>query len=203
MPRPALNRGTPSRGRRCAAVLAFASLLTACSSQPAHRALNRPSQSSHPGPTMPTPDVLGPLLPLPPNQLRAATDVAVRFAALQATYRFDEPPQAYLAYLHPLTSRQLYNDLARDASTPGIDTQRTNNHLIATAQAIPVRIRAIMATSVIVVVSVHQTLTTTETRQRTDQVAITVTTDGGAWSVTSIQPAALGDAGDSTDADQQ
>lgn len=150
---------------------------------------------------MPTPDVPGSLLPLPPNQLRSATDVAVRFVALQATHRFDESPQAYLARLRPLTSRQLYNDLARDAFTPGIDTQRTNDHLIATASATPVRIRAIMASSVIVVVAVRQTLTTT--RRRSDQVAVTVSTDGSTWTVTSIQSAALGDAGDTTDADQQ
>jgi hypothetical protein len=138
------------------------------------------------------------LLPLTTADLMVGIRRATGFAATYATYRYDETPRAYLARLQPMATPELYAALTRTAATPGLRTQPTSGHESATAQAAPDKLRAVGATSLIIICYIHQTITTsTGTRQNLQRLAVTaIKTTDGTWLINDIQPADGGDQGD-------
>jgi len=65
------------------------------------------------------------LLPFTRQQLTEAAALAGQFTALYGTYRYDQPPAAYLARLEPLTTSALQSALAQGFTAPGLIQQRT------------------------------------------------------------------------------
>ena len=140
------------------------------------------------------------LLPFDRRGLRAAVQLAARFATAYATRT---RPSAYLQRLKPLVTPSLYKEIARGTAATGVPHQ-TNGRLRA------VRTRTIGPTSVIVVATATLTPASgSRARVQTLPLAITVTATGAdeplgrewAWVVNSVQPAAEGDTGDSADGD--
>ncbi|TDB89124.1 hypothetical protein E1264_09135 [Actinomadura sp. KC216] len=181
-----------------------ASLLTACALRPPvndGHTTTPSSASPTPATTGATPAKVTDLLPLTHHQLNAAIRLAADFTTAYGSHRYDQSAQAYLARLRPITTPELYAALARAASTPSIQTQRTRDHETATAHATATKIRTIGPSSLIVLVDLHQDITTTAGRhQRTQHLAVTtIKTGQNDWDIHDIQPANAGNAGD-TDA---
>lgn len=159
----------------------------------------RPSIAACPGAT----SDIDRLLPFDHRGLRAAIQLAARFATAYATRT---RAASYLQQLKPLVTPSFYRDIARDTAATGV-AHHTNARL-RTARA-----RAIGPTSVIVVATATLTpmasTAGTGTRGQTLRLAITVTATHPneplsrerAWIVNSVQPAADGDTGDSADGD--
>lgn len=165
----------------------------------AHRTATR-------GPTTaaPTPHStagLDAMLPLSQQELQTATRLAARFTAAQASYRYNQPPQTYLARLRPMVTGEFYGELARSALAPGLLSTRRRHHVIATAQATPAKIRMLASGSVIALVGVHQHVTaTTGQYDHHEWRAVTVIKTSRGWKTSDAQPANSGDAGGTNNA---
>jgi hypothetical protein len=197
---------TPDRIAGTCLITAFtciiASALTSCSARPdEHYASSQAAPASPANTVQPTADV-DVLLPLPRAELTVAVRLATGFAATYSTYRYDETPQHYLARLRSNATPDLYAALSRNAATPGTRAERTQEHETATAQAAPTKLRVIASDSLILILDVRQLVTTTtDTRRRTQHLAVTaVKTNNGDWAISDIQPATAGDQGDTSDA---
>jgi hypothetical protein len=126
--------------------------------------------------------------------------VAAGVAAAQATYRYDETPQAYLTRLRPKLTAEMYQQFARAVSTAALQDRRARDHEIATARASIDRLRMIAPTSVIAIVQLNcSTTTIAGSRHHSKQLVITAVKTHHTWMVSDIQPASLGDNGDTTD----
>ena len=177
--------------------------------------LHRPTTRSEPGPGVPdqshptragmtslappprlTSAEAARLLPFTPDQIAEAADLAARFIAAYGTYRYDEPPSAYLQRLTPMMSAQLRPAIERAADDPATLTQRRRTEEVATTQARPNTIRAIGPSSITIVLTATQTITTAHaTRQDTSRYAATLTCTHDGWSMYAIELAATGDTG--------
>ena len=184
-----------SRGCRAAAFLAVAGLLCggcallprAPASQPAHPAAPatlRPAAAAPP---------LASILPFPPARLQAAAALAARFTTAWDTWSWRQSPATWLAILRPMAASSLYPALAQAASTPALLAQRTAARQTAAATASALQIRDLTPGSVTITVTIRQVITATSgTSQSTASYAITLTPDGGGWSVWDIEPATAG-----------
>ena len=182
------------RARLAATIAAAIALLVSCTPTPSPHAA--PSRRGTPTPDASRSAAAGALLPLSPADLSTAIRVATGFAAAYATYSYTEPPRTYLARLRPAITSELYATLARGAATPGVLSRRTRDHETAAAQATPEQIRAIGPASLILIVSLHQNITSsTGPRHQTEQLAVTATNNAGTWLVSDVEPASAGDAG--------
>jgi hypothetical protein len=197
---------TPDRIAGICLITAFACMmgaLTSCSVRlDGHHASSSPATPASPANTVqPTTDVNA-LLPLPRADLTAAVRLATGFAATYSTYRYDETPQDHLARLRRNATPELYAALSHSAATPGTRAERTREHEAATAQAAPAKLRIIASDSLILILDVHQVVTTkTGTRRSTQHLAVTaVNTNNGDWAISDIQSATAGDQGDTSDA---
>lgn len=188
---------TDRTARRCRATafLAVAALL--CGSC----ALLPRAPASHPAdPAAPAtlrPAAAGPplasILPVPPARLQAAAALAGRFTTAWDTWSWRQSP-AWLAILRPMAaSSLLYPALAQAASTPALLAQRTAARQAATATTSALQIRDLTPGSVTITVTIRQVITATSgTSQSTASYAITLTPDGGGWSVWDIEAATAG-----------
>ena len=90
-------------------------------------------------------------------------------------------------------SSLLYPALAQAASTPALLAQRTAARQAATATTSALQIRDLTPGSVTITVTIRQVITATSgTSQSTASYAITLTPDGGGWSVWDIEAATAG-----------
>jgi hypothetical protein len=137
------------------------------------------------------------LLPFSRRDFATAADLARRFTAAYATYRYDEDPRAYGGRLRPLVTDKLLSDLVNSQAAPGIIDQRKRDQTVAVGTATLDSIRDIEANSVIFVVTGRQQLSTAAGQSEdTKRYAVTVTRDGGVWRVYAFEPADAGQAGD-------
>lgn len=144
-----------------------------------------------------TADEAARLLPFNPRQIAEAADLATRFISTYGTYRYDEPPSAYLQRLTPMMSAQLRPAIERAASDPNTLTQRRRTQEVSATQALPEAIRAIGPSSITIMLVATQTITTAHaTRPETSRYAATLIPTHDGWSLYAIELAATGDTGD-------
>ncbi|MFI0350893.1 hypothetical protein [Actinomadura sp. 9N407] len=96
------------------------------------------------------------LLPVPQPDLAAATELARQFITAYGSYRYDQPAEAYLARLRPITSDELYQRLARSAHNSAVLATRQREQTIVVANARVIRIHDLQANAIILLVSGHQ-----------------------------------------------
>ncbi|TDD23810.1 hypothetical protein E1287_38650 [Actinomadura sp. KC06] len=138
------------------------------------------------------------LLPFTREQLSDAVQLATRFTAAYASYRFDEDPQTYLDRLNPMMSTQLQPVIARAATHPGTLDRRRRDHEVTVAHARPEAIRALGPTSITVLLTTTAKITNRHSdRQDTTRYAVTVTDHDGTWQVYAIELASTGNTGQS------
>ncbi len=192
---------TPDRRLLTGCAMLTTTVLAACAPHPVPTGHPTPTSTVSPDGAA-SPDIEA-LLPVSRADLTTAIWRSTQTAATYLTYRYDESPRAYLARLQPLVTPELYAALARAAATPGVRAQRTRDHEIATARAIPIKLRMIGPASVVLLTTaVRDITTTTGHRRQADQLAVTATKSiDGTWGVADIEPAAAGDDGDTSDAD--
>jgi len=136
---------------------------------------------------------LASILPFPPARLQAAAALAARFTTAWDTWSWRQSPATWLAILRPMAASSLYPALAQAASTPALLAQRTAARQTAAATASALQIRDLTPGSVTITVTIRQVTTATSgTSQSTASYAITLTPDGGGWSVWDIEPATAG-----------
>jgi hypothetical protein len=188
---------------RITAFACIISALASCTTRPyGHHASFSPTAPAPPANTVLATTDVNALLPLSSADLTTAVRLATGFAATYATYRYDETPQSYLARLRPTATPELFAALSRTAATPASNTERRREREAATAQAIPAKLRALAPDSLILILDVRQVITnTTGTRRSTQHLAVTaVKANDGTWAISDIQPATVGDQGDTPDA---
>jgi hypothetical protein len=146
-----------------------------------------PSTQTTPRPDTTAPDV-GQLLPFSPHQIAEAASLASAFTAAYGTYRHDEEPQHYLRRLEAMISPQLRPRIARTSTDPDTLLQRRRAQENSDAHAHLETIRAITPTSITVVITATQQLTTTHvTRRETTRYTLTLTPSPCGWRVHSIE----------------
>jgi hypothetical protein len=138
------------------------------------------------------------LLPFSQSDFAAAADVAQRFTALYGTYRFDEDPKSYVARLQGLVTDDLRAKLDKDAVTPGLIDQRKQDQVVAQGSSSIDSIRTFEPNSIIFLVTGRQQVTKAGGAPSTDsaQFAVTVSRDTASWQVYAVEPADVGQAGD-------
>lgn len=138
------------------------------------------------------------LLPVDDKHLAAAADLARRFIVAYGTYRYDEPPQAFLDRITPLVGEQLHTELDRAARDETLRAQRSRDRVVATADARVRSIRHLDADSIDFVITGDQHIATAAgDSDDTTDFAVTLTTEGDGWTVYAVQPATAGQSGDS------
>ncbi|WP_165966998.1 hypothetical protein, partial [Actinomadura sp. 7K507] len=172
------------------------------SPQPRSSTADAPDSITYSGPTTAA-EVVG-LLPLDAEQIAATVQAARRFITAYGTWRYDESPETYLARLAPLMSAQLRPQMERAATDPTTTTQRHRLQQSSTAQARAEAIRSLGPSSITVIVTGIQHLSTPHTAwQETSRYAVTLThhapEKGNGWRVYAFDLAATGDTGDVPD----
>ncbi|RSN64120.1 hypothetical protein [Actinomadura sp. WAC 06369] len=137
------------------------------------------------------------LLPFSRAEFATAAEVAQKFVAAYATYRYDEEPRKYDERLSPLVTEQLRGELARAHASAGLVAQRRQDRTVATGTASLDRVRDIGDNSIIFLVTGTQTVTAggKETGEN-KRWAVTVVRDGGSLRVYAFEPADAGQEGD-------
>lgn len=165
-----------------------------------------PSPSSSASGTQPGSPSADQLLPVAPQEITRAAQLARHFVAAYGTYRFDETPDTYLNRLTPMMDGELRRQITKSASAGALLTQRRRDQVISTADARLDGIRDLSAGSIIFLATEIEHLSSGG--KHSDQVAryaVTVTnthsgtgTDFGTgdWAVTAIELASIGDTGD-------
>jgi len=132
-------------------------------------------------------------LPFSQADLAKAAGVTQAFGAAYDTFSYHESGSAYVAPMRTLATSELTSSLARAYSTPGVASQRAKQRQVSTAQAMINSLRSFGASSLIFVVTINQRLHTSQgTSQTSEQWAVTVVDNGGAWVVNDIEPAQAG-----------
>ncbi|GAA3838323.1 hypothetical protein GCM10022226_70750 [Sphaerisporangium flaviroseum] len=143
-------------------------------------------------------------LPLSKEQIAQAADVAQRFTASYATFRYDEDPVSFAERLKGFTTTDLGVILARDVTTPATVEQNRADEVISQGSATLKSIRDISKGSVVVVVTAVQRITAKSgPQERRADYAITLTQVGTDWRVFDMQPADAGQDGDTGDGTTQ
>jgi hypothetical protein len=167
--------------------------------------LSTPSSAPGLGSPEPTTGGLGSTLPpgtgvniyqwLPFTQagLRAAADVARRFAAAYASYSYTQSAASYERQMNGLVTPQLASVIARGFATPGVAQIRTRQKQIATGAGQITAIRAFGASNITFLVTITQKVTGTQgTKQTATSYAVTVTGAATSWQVDDVQLASAG-----------
>jgi hypothetical protein len=167
--------------------------------------LSTPSSAPGLGSPEPTPAGLGSTPPagtgvniyqwLPFTQagLRAAADVASRFAAAYTSYSYTESTASYERQLNGLVTPQLASIIARSFATPGVAQIRNRQKQIATGAGQITAIRAFGASNITFLVTITQKVTGTQGTKRTaTSYAVTVTGAATSWKVDDLQLASAG-----------
>jgi hypothetical protein len=143
------------------------------------------------------------LLPLGEGDIAAGVELARRFIAAYATWRYDEPAQQYTARLAPLMSAQLRPAVQTAADDPTLTSQRRRLQETSTGAAEAEVIRTLGPTSITVLVAGTEHIhTPSAAYQSTSLYAVTVTrTDDRGWRVDAIELATTGDTGDTPQPD--
>jgi hypothetical protein len=127
-------------------------------------------------------------LPFTPQDLAAASAVAVRFSIDYNTFTYTESAADYVGAMGRLITGQLATTLQAGYQTPGVASLRTSQKQVSTGSAVINSLRAFGPSSMTFVVTAGQRLVTANgTSSGSTQYAITVTGSGASWQVSDIE----------------
>jgi hypothetical protein len=127
-------------------------------------------------------------LPFTPQDLAAASAVAVRFSIDYNTFTYTESAADYVGAMGGLITGQLATTLRAAYQTPGVASLRTSQKQVSTGSALINSLRAFGPSSMTFVVTAGQRLVTANgTSSGSTQYAVTVTGSGASWQVSDIE----------------
>jgi hypothetical protein len=127
-------------------------------------------------------------LPFTPQDLAAASAVAVRFSIDYNTFTYTESAADYVGAMGGLITGQLATTLQAAYQTPGVASLRTSQKQVSTGSAVINSLRAFGPSSMTFVVTAGQRLVTANgTSSGSAQYAVTVTGSGASWQVSDIE----------------
>jgi hypothetical protein len=127
-------------------------------------------------------------LPFTPQDLAAASAVAVRFGIDYNTFTYTESAADYVGAMGGLITGQLATTLQAAYQTPGVASLRTSQKQVSTGSAVINSLRAFGPSSMTFVVTAGQRLVTANgTSSGSTQYAVTVTGSGASWQVSDIE----------------
>jgi hypothetical protein len=127
-------------------------------------------------------------LPFTPQDLAAASAVAVRFSIDYNTFTYTESAADYVGAMGGLITGQLATTLQAAYQTPGVASLRTSQKQVSTGSAVINSLRAFGPSSMTFVVTTGQRLVTANgTSNGSTQYAVTVTGSGASWQVSDIE----------------
>ena len=127
-------------------------------------------------------------LPFTPQDLAAASAVAVRFSIDYNTFTYTESAADYVGAMGRLITGQLATTLQAAYQTPGVASLRTSQKQVSTGSAVINSLRAFGPSSMTFVVTAGQRLVTANgTSSGSTQYAVTVTGSGASWQVSDIE----------------
>jgi len=127
-------------------------------------------------------------LPFTPQDLAAASAVAVRFSIDYNTFTYTESAADYVGAMGRLITGQLATTLQTAYQTPGVASLRTSQKQVSTGSAVINSLRAFGPSSMTFVVTAGQRLVTANgTSSGSTQYAVTVTGSGASWQVSDIE----------------
>jgi hypothetical protein len=127
-------------------------------------------------------------LPFTPQDLAAASAVAVRFSIDYNTFTYTESAAEYVGAMGRLITGQLATTLQAAYQTPGVASLRTSQKQVSTGSAVINSLRAFGPSSMTFVVTAGQRLVTANgTSSGSTQYAVTVTGSGASWQVSDIE----------------
>jgi hypothetical protein len=151
-----------------------------------------PATPASPTPAGSAPDIYQ-WLPFSQTDLAKAASVTEAFGAAYDTFSYQESTSNYLASLRGLTTSQLSATLARAYGTPGVASQRTQQHQVSSARTTINSIRTFGPGSLTFVVTIVQTIRTKQGKSRSNgHYAVTLTGNGQSWLVNDIELASAG-----------
>jgi hypothetical protein len=164
-------------------------------------------QTGPTGPASPPPGIQGTvnpgqfdiyrLLPFSQQEVATAADLAQRFTAASATYRYDEDPKARVARISSMVTDELRAKLEADYSAPGIQDDLRQHQVVARGSASLDRVRDVEDNSIIFLVTGTQQLTRDgKQSQSGQQYTVTVARNGGSLRVYAFEPVTDGQEGD-------
>jgi hypothetical protein len=135
-------------------------------------------------------------LPFTAADLSAAAQTTVSFAKEYATWSYTESATAYAAKLSPLVTPTELGVLTNGYGTAGVAVTRTTDKQVSTGSGTIDSIRSFgtgQAKTITFVVTINEQVTSTQpTTTQSPQYAVTVASSGGAWQVTDLELAQLG-----------
>ena len=132
-------------------------------------------------------------LPFSQADLAKAASVTEAFGSAYDTFSYQESTSSYLASLRGLATTELGATVARAYGTPGVASQRTQQHQVSSARTTIDSIRTFGSGSLTFVVTIVQTMRTKQGKsQNNGQYAITLTGSGQSWLVNDIELASAG-----------
>jgi hypothetical protein len=127
-------------------------------------------------------------LPFTPQDLAAASAVAVRFSIDYNTFTYTESAADYVGAMGRLITGQLATTLQAAYQTPGVASLRTSQKQVSTGSAVINSLRAFGPSSMTFVVTAGQRLVTANgASSGSTQYAVTVTGSGASWQVSDIE----------------
>ena len=127
-------------------------------------------------------------LPFTPQDLAAASAVAVRFSIDYNTFTYTESAADYVGAMGRLITGQLATTLQAAYQTPGVASLRTSQKQVSTGSAVINSLRAFGPSSMTFAVTAGQRLVTANgTSSGSTQYAVTVTGSGASWQVSDIE----------------
>ncbi len=127
-------------------------------------------------------------LPFTPQDLAAASAVAVRFSIDYNTFTYTESAADYVGAMGGLITGQLATTLQAAYQTPGVASLRASQKQVSTGSAVINSLRAFGPSSMTFVVTAGQRLVTANgTSSGSTQYAVTVTGSGASWQVSDIE----------------
>jgi hypothetical protein len=127
-------------------------------------------------------------LPFTPQDLAAASAVAVRFSIDYNTFTYTESAADYVGAMGGLITGQLATTLQAAYQTPGVASLRTSQKQVSTGSAVINSLRAFGPSSMTFVVTAGQRLVTANgISNGSTQYAVTVTGSGASWQVSDIE----------------
>jgi hypothetical protein len=135
-------------------------------------------------------------LPFTAADLSAAAQTTTTFAKNYATWSYTESVADYAAKFNGMVTSVELATLKNGYSTPGVAGPRTADKQVSTGSGTIDSIRSFgagQAKTITFVVTINEQVTSTQpTTTQSPQYAVTVASSGGAWQVTDLELAQLG-----------
>jgi hypothetical protein len=132
-------------------------------------------------------------LPFTQQDLSAASQATVAFAADYENWSYTEPAQTYVAKMNGLVTANFAASLQNSYATPGVAALRSAQKQISTSSGGIASIRSFGTGSITFVVNIAQRLSTTSgTTSSSKQYAITVISSAAGWQVNDVELAGAG-----------